>query len=47
MIKVVLYEDNPQLREGLAMLINGTEGFEVMAAFKNCSNVVAEIAIIR
>lgn len=43
MIKVLLYEDNPQLREGLAMLINGTDGFEVMAAFKNCSNVVAEV----
>lgn len=43
MVKVLLYEDNPQLREGLAMLINGTDGFEVMAAFKNCSNVVAEI----
>lgn len=43
MIKVLLYEDNPQLREGLAMLINGTDGFEVMAAFKNCSNVVQEI----
>ena len=43
MIKVLLYEDNPQLREGLAMLINGTDGFEVMAAFKNCSNVVSEV----
>lgn len=43
MVKVLLYEDNPQLREGLAMLINGTDGFEVMAAFKNCSNVVAEV----
>lgn len=43
MIKVLLYEDNPQLREGLAMLINGTDGFEVTAAFKNCNNVVEEV----
>lgn len=42
-IKVVLFEDNPQLREGLTMLINGSDGFEVLAAFKNCENVVAEV----
>ncbi len=39
-----MYEDNPQLREGLAMLINGTEGFEVTGAFKNCNNVVGEVS---
>jgi DNA-binding NarL/FixJ family response regulator len=44
MIKVLLYEDNPQLREGLTMLISGSEGFEVMAAFKNCENVEGEVA---
>jgi DNA-binding NarL/FixJ family response regulator len=44
MISVLLYEDNPQLREGLTMLINGSEGFEVVAAFKNCDNAEAEVA---
>ncbi|MCW3114253.1 MAG: hypothetical protein JWR18_2649, partial [Segetibacter sp.] len=29
MIKLLVYEDNPQLREGLTMLINGSDGFEV------------------
>lgn len=43
MIKVMLYEDNPQLREGLSMLINGSDGYEVVAAFKNCNNVVDEV----
>ena len=43
MIKVLIYEDNPQLREGLTMLINGSEGFEVLASFKNCNNVLQEI----
>jgi DNA-binding NarL/FixJ family response regulator len=43
MIKVLLYEDNPQLREGLSMLINGSDGFEVLAAYKNCANVVDEV----
>lgn len=47
MIKVVLYEDNPQLREGLTMLLNGSEGFEVIGAFKNCDNVVQEVASLQ
>jgi DNA-binding NarL/FixJ family response regulator len=47
MIKVLLYEDNPQLREGLTMLISGSDGFEVVAAFKNCNNVVEEVEAYR
>jgi len=43
MTKLLIYEDNPQLREGLAMLINGSEGFEVLSAFKNCNNIVEEV----
>ncbi len=47
MIKVLLYEDNPQLREGLTMLINGSEGFDVLASFKNCENVVDEVVAFK
>jgi DNA-binding NarL/FixJ family response regulator len=43
MIKVMLYEDNPQLREGLTMLIDGSEGFRVVASFKNCTNAADEV----
>lgn len=43
MIRVVIYEDNPQLREGLTMLLNGSDGFEVAGAFKNCNNAVQEV----
>lgn len=43
MIKILLYEDNPQLREGLSMLINGTEGYDLLAAYKNCNNIVDEV----
>lgn len=43
MIKLMLYEDNPQLREGLTMLLNGSDGFEVVAAFKNCNHVEDEV----
>lgn len=43
MIKILIFEDNPQLREGLSMLINGSDGYEVLAAYKNCTNVVDEV----
>ncbi|HYK45799.1 MAG TPA: response regulator transcription factor [Parafilimonas sp.] len=43
MTRLLIYEDNPQFREGLTMLINGTIGFEVLAAFKNCNHVVDEV----
>ena len=39
----MIYEDNPQFREGLCMLLNGTDGFEVLASYKNCSNIEDEI----
>jgi DNA-binding NarL/FixJ family response regulator len=43
MIKVVLYEDNNQLREGLSMLIQGTEGFSVVNTYRNCNTVQDDI----
>jgi len=43
MIRVVVYEDNPQFREGLTMLINGSDGFSVLASYKNCNNVTEEV----
>jgi len=43
MIRVVIYEDNPQFREGLTMLVNGSDGFSVLASYKNCNNVAEEV----
>lgn len=43
MIRVLIYEDNPQLREGLTMLIDGSDGFNVMASYKNCNNIIPEL----
>tara|TARA_R110002050_G_scaffold67924_5_gene147323 strand:- start:7269 stop:7937 length:669 start_codon:yes stop_codon:yes gene_type:complete len=43
MIRIVIYEDNPQFREGLTMLINGSDGFSVLASYRNCNNVAAEV----
>lgn len=43
MIHLLIYEDNSVLRDGLAMLLNGTEGFRVLGAYRNCKNVEAEV----
>lgn len=43
MIRVLIYEDNPQLREGLTMLIDGSDGFNVVASYKNCNNIIPEL----
>ncbi|OFY51860.1 MAG: DNA-binding response regulator [Bacteroidetes bacterium GWF2_41_31] len=45
MIKVLIYEDNPQLREGLTMLIDGSDGFTVVASYKNCNSINAELEV--
>jgi YesN/AraC family two-component response regulator len=45
MTKVLIYEGNPQLREGLTMLIDGSEGFSVVASFNNCTNIFVELKI--
>jgi DNA-binding NarL/FixJ family response regulator len=47
MIRIVIYEDNPQLREGLCMLINGTDGYEVLGAYKNCNDIAAQVDELR
>jgi DNA-binding NarL/FixJ family response regulator len=47
MIKILIYEDNAQLREGLCMLLNGSDGFQVLDAFKNCNDVVDEVEAFR
>lgn len=43
MIKVVIFEDNRSLREGLAAMIGGTAGFMCTGAFPNCNNLIKNI----
>ena len=43
MIKVVIFEDNRSLRDGLAAMIGGTNGFECTGAFPNCNNLLKNI----
>jgi DNA-binding NarL/FixJ family response regulator len=41
--RLVIYDDNYDLRESLAVLLKGTEGFEVVGTFSNCKDVENQI----
>jgi len=42
-IKVAIFEDNNNMREGLYQLINGSQGFTCSGAFPNCDDLVKRI----
>jgi DNA-binding NarL/FixJ family response regulator len=42
-IKVAIFEDNNNMREGLYQLINGSQGFTCTGAFPNCDDLVQRI----
>lgn len=44
MIRILIFEDNTQLREGLTILFNGSEGYEVVGAFADCTDIVNHVA---
>ncbi|MFO7444891.1 MAG: response regulator transcription factor [Ignavibacteriaceae bacterium] len=43
MIKVVVVEDNKNIREGLKILIEGTDNYSCPAAFESCESMIKEI----
>lgn len=43
-IKVTIFEDNHSLRVGLYQLINGSDGFQCVGAFEDCSNLLKNIS---
>lgn len=43
MIKVAIIEDNETIREGLSALINGTEGYKCIAAFRDCETFLNKL----
>lgn len=43
MINVILVEDNKTIRDGLAALINGTEGFKCSGAFADCESFLSKL----
>jgi len=42
-IKVLITEDNDTIRNGLALLINATDGMECIATFSNCEDMLRNI----
>jgi DNA-binding NarL/FixJ family response regulator len=43
-IRILIYEDNNDLRDSLSALIRGTNGFDLAGAFENCSEVEEQVA---
>ncbi len=43
MINVAIVEDNNTIREGLAALINGTDGYSCVGAYGDCETFLAEL----
>lgn len=46
-IKVAIFEDNNSLRTGLYQLVNGSNGFECVGAYPDCSHILEHIHVIR
>lgn len=42
-IQVSIYEDNNKLRELLELLVDNTEGLQIIGTYPNCSNIAREI----
>jgi DNA-binding NarL/FixJ family response regulator len=42
-IKVTLFEDNKDFREGLQAILNGSPGFTCAGAFANCNNLIKRL----
>lgn len=47
MIKILIYEDNAKLREGLGFLLDTTEGFEVVGSFSNCMDILEQCKTLK
>jgi DNA-binding NarL/FixJ family response regulator len=43
MINVVIVEDSNTIREGLKLLIEGTDGYSCVAAFSNCEDLLDQL----
>jgi DNA-binding NarL/FixJ family response regulator len=46
-IRIVVYEDNPDLRESLSVLLRGSMGFELVGTFVNCERVADQVLELR
>ena len=46
-IKIVYYEDNRDLREGITFLLQATPGLELLGAFADCMNLRTDLQTLR
>ena len=46
-VKIVIYEDNANLRESLKSLLSLTDAYEVAASFPDCSDIVNQVRSIQ
>ena len=42
-IRIAIFEDNRNLRQGLEQLVNGSNGFKCVGAFANCNHLLKSI----
>ena len=47
MINVAIVEDNNTIREGLAALINGTEGYDCVGSFMDCESFLLNLKTLK
>ena len=43
MIRIVIVEDNKTIRDGLALLINATDGLKCVSTYKDCESMLLEL----
>ena len=46
-VKIIIYEDNPNLRESLSNLLALTEEYEVVASFPDCLQVESQVKALK
>lgn len=46
MINVKIVEDNKTIREGLAALVNGTEGYKCIGSYSDCETFLKELELL-
>jgi DNA-binding NarL/FixJ family response regulator len=47
MIRILIYEDNDDFRGAVAQLIHNTEGYECIGGFRDCTDVVNQLRVLR
>ena len=40
-VRIILFEDNEQLRKSLRILLEGVEGYEVSGDYENCEDAAS------